>query len=117
APDRREELLAGQHLPRMAHERGEELELRGREPELTGPAPRRPFRRLENDVGESKPVGRPRAPQKGAHAREQLLVGERLNQVVVGAAVEAAYALLRPAERGQHEDRKLRGLAEAPADG
>ena len=52
------------------------------------------------------PARRP-APQQRAHAGEQLLALERLDQVVVGADVEALHARLQRVARGQHEDRRV----------
>ena len=116
APHRREQLLARKHLPRMAEQVLEQVELSGREAELSRPAPRRVRGRLELDISEPQPVGRTRTPQQRAHAREQLLVGEGFHEVVVGAAVEAPHAMLGAAERGEHQDRKLGGLAHPAAD-
>ena len=49
-----------------------------------------------------------RAPaQQRAHAREQLLALERLDQVVVGADVEPLDARIQRVARGEHEDRRV----------
>ncbi len=100
----------------MAHQVLEQVELRGGEAELSRATPGGVRGRLELEIGESEPVGRSRAAKQRPHAREQLLVGERFHQVVVGAAVQTAHAMLGAAESGQHEDRKLRGLAHPAAD-
>ena len=56
------------------------------------------------------------APQQRAQAREQLAQGERLDQVVVGAGIEAGDAVVDRVARGEHEDRRaVAGLAHAPA--
>src|SRR6185437_11971484 len=47
------------------------------------------------------------AAQQRAHAREQLLALERLDQVVVGAGVEALDARLERIPRGQDQDRHV----------
>ena len=52
------------------------------------------------------------AAQQCAHSREQLLALERLDQVVVGAHVEALDARVQRVARGQHQDR--RGVLVAP---
>ena len=46
------------------------------------------------------------AAGKRSQAREQLGEGERLDQVVVGAAVEAGDPILDPITRRQHQDRR-----------
>jgi hypothetical protein len=49
--------------------------------------------------------------------REQLGEGERLGQVVVGAAVQAGDPVVDAVARGQHEDRRPHaGLPQLPAD-
>ena len=47
------------------------------------------------------------AAQQRAHAREQLLALERLDEVVVGARVEALDARLQRVARGQDQDRHV----------
>ena len=47
------------------------------------------------------------AAQQRAQAREQLLALERLDQVVVGADVEALDARLERVARGQDQDRRV----------
>ena len=47
------------------------------------------------------------AAQQRAHAREQLLALERLDEVVVGADVEPLHARLQRVARGQHQDRRV----------
>ena len=47
------------------------------------------------------------APQQRAHAREQLLALERLDEVVVGADVEALDARLQRVAGGEHQDRRV----------
>ena len=64
---------------------------------------------------EAAPRGRP-AAQQGADPRQQLLALEGLDQVVVGAGVEAGDAVLGLGPRGQHQDRHVALLAQAAAD-
>ncbi len=47
------------------------------------------------------------APDQRADARHQLGEGERLHQVVVGAAVEAEHAVLHRVARRQHQHRRF----------
>ncbi len=66
-------------------------------------------------------VGPPvRAAQHRPHARQQLAVEERLDDVVVGAALEPAQAVGVAAAAGEHQDRDLgvdpAGLAVGRAD-
>jgi hypothetical protein len=57
------------------------------------------------------------AAQQGAQPRLQLAQRERLDQVVVGAGVEALDAVVDGVARGEHEHRRaVAGLAHAPAD-
>jgi hypothetical protein len=54
--------------------------------------------------------------QQRAHAREQLAQRERLDQVVVGAHVQAGDAVVDLAARGEHQHRcVVAALAQAPA--
>lgn len=55
-----------------------------------------------------------RAPDQGAQPRQQLLHPERLGEVVVGAAVDAADLLAPAAAGGEHQHRQ-RDPAGAPA--
>ena len=57
-----------------------------------------------------------RAAQRGAQAGDQLVGAERLGHVVVGTRVERPHLLLLLSQRGQHEDRHLRPLADRAAD-
>src|SRR3954451_13971507 len=107
APDLVEQLLAADHQALVAHEVFEQLELAlgevdlaiaardlvrvGVEREIADPQGRHPARRA--------------APQQRPQPGEQLLAFERLDQVVVGADVEALDAGLQRVPRGEHQDR------------
>ena len=54
------------------------------------------------------------APAEGADAGEELLEGERLREVVVGAGVESAHAVVDAVERGKQQDG---GVDAAAAEG
>ena len=57
------------------------------------------------------------AAQQRAQAREQLLALERLDEVVVGAGIEALDARVDRVARGQHQDRHVAAvLAQQPRD-
>ena len=47
------------------------------------------------------------APEQRAHAGEQLLALERLDEVVVGADVQALHARLQRVAGGEHQDRRV----------
>jgi hypothetical protein len=57
----------------------------------------------------------PGPPQQRLHPDQQLLEGERLDQVVVGAGLEPGHPLGDLAAGGQHEHGHLAGLAQPPA--
>ncbi len=56
------------------------------------------------------------AAQQGAQAGEQLLALERLDEVVVGARVQALDARVDGVARGEHEDRHVVGRAQPAGD-
>ena len=56
------------------------------------------------------------AAQQRAHPRQQLAQRERLDEVVVGAGVQAGDAVVDLAARGEHQHRRaVAALAQAPA--
>src|SRR5215470_8142069 len=56
------------------------------------------------------------ASQDGADPRQQFLELERLDQVVVGAQVQALYAIVELVLCRQHDDSEVGPAAQAPAD-
>ena len=54
------------------------------------------------------------APDHGAHPRDQLVRAERLDDIVVGAAVQTANPVALLAARGQHDDRQRAGRRRPP---
>src|SRR3954447_14268394 len=62
---------------------------------------------LEVARGQRRGAARRAAAQQGAHAREELLALERLDQVVVGARVEPLDARLQRIPSGEHENRDV----------
>src|SRR2546427_4212590 len=59
------------------------------------------------------------APQHGAHPRRQLAEAEGLGDVIVGAELEPAHAIVFGCARGEHDDRNVLGVgspAQDPAD-
>ena len=65
---------------------------------------------------ERRAAARRPAAQQRAQAGEQLLALERLDEVVVGAGVEALDARLDGVARGQHEDRHVAVVAQQARD-
>src|SRR4051794_2876664 len=118
APDLLEEALAGDDDALVAHEVLEQLELALGQ--LDRPVAARDLVRvrIQREVGddERRAAARRAAPQQRAEAGEQLLALERLDEVVVGAGVEALDAGLDGVARGEHEDRHVVGRAKAPRD-
>src|SRR3954468_6821970 len=117
-PDLLEEALARDDDALVAHEVLEQLEL------ALGQLDRPPGARdlvrvrVQRQVGDDERRAAPRRPaaQQRAQAGEQLLALERLDEVVVGAGVEALDARLDGVARGEHEDRHVVGRAQAPRD-
>ena len=64
---------------------------------------------------DARAAGRAAAQQR-AQAGEQLLALERLDEVVVGADVQALDAAVERVARGEHEDRHVAVGAQAPGD-
>src|SRR3954453_4325335 len=118
APYLLEEPLSRHDDALVAHEVFEQLELALGEIDLATLAPDLVRVRVELQVADDEPRTSARRPaaQQRAQAREQLLALERLDEVVVGAGVEALDARLDRVARGEHEDRHIVGRAQAPRD-
>ena len=71
-PDRIQQLLAGEHLARMAQEVLEQSELRLGQRQRPFSTPGAATRRFEDEVGEAQMVRGRGAAKEGTHAREQL---------------------------------------------
>ena len=115
---------AGEHRAGVRHERVQQVELPPRQLEpLAGVGGRVPVG-VEADVADLE--GRRRgggrrgalagAAQHRADAGDELGHAERLDQVVVGAELEADDAVGLKAAGGEHDDRHLGGGADCPAD-
>src|SRR5690348_13015726 len=119
APHLVEQLLAGDHQALVAHEVLEQLELALGE--VDPPLPARDLVRVgvEHEVADAqrRHAARRPAAQQRAHACQQLLALERLDEVVVSADVEALDAGLQRVARGEDQDRHLvAALAQAAGD-
>src|ERR671921_1422290 len=101
-PDLVEQLLARDHEALVAHQVLEQLELALRELDLALAARDLVRVRVEHQVrhAQGRHAARGAAPQQRAHAGEQLLALERLDQVVVGADVQSLDARLQRVARG-----------------
>ena len=67
-------------------------------------------RRVEHEIGEGQPVVRAAAgspAQQRPYPGQQLLVRERLDQIVVGAGVEPAHPVGGRVARGEHEHQRV----------
>ena len=118
-PDVVEDALAAEHLVGVPHEELEQRELLDREFEALGAASHGPRHRIEHEIAgrQRHRQGAPRAAQQRAHAGQQLLEGEGLDQVVVGAAVEAGDLVVGRVAGGEHEHRNGQTtLAQVAAD-
>jgi hypothetical protein len=117
-PDLVDEALARDDAARVVHEQGEQVELLAREVERLAVDRRGARRRVERDDADGQHAGAgrrgdgARAPQHGADARHQLAGAERLDDVVVGAELEAGHAVDLVATGGQHDHGGVAGGAQ-----
>jgi len=118
APDALEDRPALEHLARVAQEQLEQEELGLGQVDRPVAAADVARHGVEHEVGEAELlVGRLDPSQQRAQPRLQLAQRERLDQVVVGARVEAGDAVVDGVARGQHQDRgAIAAAAHAPAD-
>ena len=109
APDLAQQLVLREHLAAVADEERQQPQLGRRQRPGDGRRGwrrRRPRRRARRPAssGAAQPAG---AAQHGAHPGEQLLEGERLDQVVVGAELEAGEPVVQPVAGGEEDDRDV----------
>ena len=100
-----EDPVAAEDLVRVQQEEPQQAELLGAQHEQLAAVPGHPRRRVEAERPQRQD-GRQRAlrpAQKRADARQQFFEGERLDQVVVGAGVQAGHLVRRRVPRRQHE--------------
>lgn len=125
APDRLEELFAGEGDAGARHEMGEQVELLHRQSEefavkanLVRDKVNLEVARDEFGVGVLGSLADPTTgpPQHGLHTRGQLSRRERLRDVVVGAKIETRNAFGLAASGRQHDHRNRRNLAEPTED-
>ena len=111
APDRAQQLLLRPHPRRLDREHAQESELLRRQLDLLaaqqhGVRGGIDLQRPGADASQRAPRARP--AQQRVDPGPQLGVAERLAQVVVGAALEAAQAIDLPCPAGQQHDRRAR---------
>ena len=118
APDLVEQALARDHQALVAHQVLEQLELAVGQLDLARAAPHLAGIGVELEVADAERGGAAwRAPpQQRPDPGQQLLALEGLDQVVVGAAVEAGDAVLGLGAGGQHQDRHVAVGAQPAAD-
>src|SRR4051812_36871968 len=118
APDLVEQALAGDDEALVAHQELEQLELPISQLDFPLAAADLAGVGIEDEVAYLHRGGATRgtAPQQRPDPRQQLLALERLDQVIVGAAVEAGDAVLGLGAGGQHQDRHVAIAAQAPTD-
>ncbi len=106
APDLLVQARAVEHLAGMAEEEMQQIELAPGEAEVAVAAPGRVRARVQRDVADRRHRLRRRWPpaQQRVQARGHLFEGERLDDVVVGARLEPADAVLDLVARGQDAD-------------
>ena len=73
--------------------------------------------RVERDIADLDAFAGQRGantPHDRGHAGEQFSRGKRLGEVIVGARIEPAHAVVLGLACGEHDDRDMRGLFVAP---
>ena len=100
----------------MPQEVAEQRELPGRQRDDPLAASHLASFDLQRQVGVVQDRRRRRGTsQQRAHAREQLRIRERLDQVVVGAGIETTHPVGRAATGGQHQNGQAAVRAQLPA--
>ena len=101
-------MVAAEHLPGTPGHRLEEGELLRAQLDLGRPAPHPMGSEVEPEVTDREDLGTAHvaSPRQGMQPGQQLVEGERLDQVVVRAGAEARDPVAYGAECGQHQDRR-----------
>jgi hypothetical protein len=105
---------------RLSNERREKLKLRRGEVDALSsdghPHPRHVHLDARGPEHVSAGRRRGRSPKHGPNARDELLRAERLDDVIVGADLQADDAVGLVAASGQHDDGDVRRTAKLPGD-
>ena len=107
APDALVDHRAREHLARVAQEQLEQRELGARQLDRLAVARHLARPRVQLEIAERELLAlvvRGDTAKQRAQPREQLVEGERLDEVVVRARVEPGHAVVHGAARGEHED-------------
>lgn len=107
APGAIEEFVTGNHLTGAFDEEAEDIEFAGGEGDFGVVAPDAAGREVDANGAEADPGGGGdggATAQEGADAGKEFLAAEGFDQVIVGAEVEAADAILDAASGGEDED-------------
>ena len=120
APDPFEEDLAAEHPTRARRQLDEQAELGLGEVHLVAVAQHHALvgddlEVAELEVGDGR-IGGAGPPQQGPDAGRELLGGERLGEVVVGAGLEPGHHVVGVGPGGDHDDRDVAVAADRPAD-
>src|SRR5665811_1610086 len=118
APDPLKENLAGEHLPRLARQCHQQVELERRERDHRAVAGHPVAGDVDLQVADDQVLRRRLvgATQPGTHAGDELLRLERLGDVVVGTRLQAEDDVDGVALGGQHDDRHPRLAPDQSAD-
>ncbi|MNZ57429.1 hypothetical protein D3C78_754050 [compost metagenome] len=120
APQRLLERLAAQHMRAFLHQQGQQLEPQRIELETPTGAADLQGVQVVTEIAhlQQAPPAALAAPQHRLDARGQLAEGERLDQIVVGAGLEALQAVVELVAGGEHDHRNVaaRFVAQAPAE-
>src|SRR5205814_2373956 len=122
APHADEKIVAGEHAAGLARERAQELELRRREGKLPVPGHRLQAREVDDESAEAElpllaVVGaRAIAAEERLDARCELVVVERLAEIVVGADPQANHAIGRVVLRREEQHWYVRIATELQAE-
>ena len=117
APDAVEQLFAAEHAARMLEEEFEQAIFGRAEIDRTARTRNAALVAIEFDVAIGQHGGEPfgaGTAQQRLHPRQEFRHRERLDDVIVRAGGEAAYALAFLAARGEHDDRQLLGFRPRP---
>jgi hypothetical protein len=117
-PDRCEEPIAVEHLILVPQEMLEDAELQRREVDRAIAAANLVSGDIHHQIGAVEDLAAaPLAPpKKRTYPREELVVCEWLNEIVVGPRIKPGDAVGNGVARGEHQDRQIRSVSQAPAD-
>src|SRR5579875_1037912 len=118
SPDLLEDHIPREHLAGMPHKEGEEFVLLGCQLDDPIPAHRFPARRIKLEIakGENGAGRAVAAAKERTDAGGQLFKGKRLDQVIIGAGIQASDPIWYLVTRGQHQNGDIPPRAQSSAD-